>query len=364
VRVQVLRFIYSIVENHPGGPDLAGFQGGGIDGAPLEAVRYRDIAAVVSSADVGLFAPDLPGDAPAGRREGSREAHLLKFQQVNSFLLGQSGSGGMLPLKFGFTAESDEGVETVLGHAYIQLRTFLDRLRGTVELVVQASWELPKVLGKIVKDDPGLVGPDPAETGRRLFEAAGRRKRDLVAAIHDSLSPLARDYSDAPLKAESMILHRSYLVEKEKEPLFDEAVNSVATQLEETLVFRYIGPLPVYSFVNVELNQGDFVLVDRARRLLQLPEKASWDEVRAAYRQLVLAHHPDRNPGDPQAAVRTRDVTAAYEVVRAYGLSLPGFGGPGEPGELSFAREAVERAFVIDDKGAVLSRGKGTESPS
>jgi hypothetical protein len=356
--MQLKRFIYATIDNRSVKPDLAKYPAGGINAAPLEMVCYRDIAAIVSAIDVSQFTVDSPGETSTGQQE-IYKAHLLKYQQVNSFLLEQAGCTGMLPLKFGFTASNDEEVKSVLEQAYIQLRTYLDTLKGTLELVVQVTWELPKILQGIVKECPDWAVADPIQAGKLLFEAAEIKKRAFVAAVHGQLSPLSKDYLDAPLTLDTMIVNRSYLVEKDREALFDDAVDAVATEFEELLTFRYIGPLPVYSFVNIELNQGNFALVDKSRNLLQLPEKASWEQIKTAYRQLLLTCHPDRNPDDPQAAQRTKEVVAAYEVVRAYCESLPG-----KPEEFSFAKEAVEHAFIVDDKGAVLARVNKAENQS
>jgi hypothetical protein len=357
--MQVKRFIYATIDNRSGIPDLAAYHAGGIDSAPLETVSYRDITAVVSTIDVDQFALGLPSEISTEQQADSHKARLLKYQQVNSFLLEQAGSSGILPLKFGFTANNDQEVARVLEQAYIQLRTYLDGLQGTMELVIQTTWELPKILQEILKDEPGLAGADPVQTGRLLFEAAEIKKGKIVAAIHGYLSPLSKDYSDAPLKADEMILNRSYLVDKDKEPLFDDAVNAALTEFEDILTFRYIGPLPVYSFVNIELKQGNFALVDRSRKLLQLPEKASWESIKSSYRQLILILHPDKNPDDSQAAKRTKDVITAYEIVRAYCQSLPGFKESGKADEFSFSKKSVEQAFIVNDKGAVLARVKG-----
>ena len=359
--MQVKRFIYAAIDNRSELPNLAAHPAGGIDAAPLEFVCYRDIAAVVSTIDTGLFGSGVPGERPAEQQDERNKAHLLSYQQVNTFLLAQTGPNGMLPLKFGFTASNDEEVAKVLEQAYIQLRTYLDKLRGTMELVIQASWELPKILQEIAKENPAMAGADPLQAGRLLFEAAEGKKRHMVAAIHGRLAPLCKDYLDAPLTTQSMVINRSYLVDKSQEALFDDGVDAAATEFEDTLTFRYIGPLPVYSFVNIELNQGNFATVDNARKLLQLPEQASWESVKSAYRQLILTHHPDKNPGDPQAAQRTKEVVAAFEVIRAYCQSQPGFGGPEQPSEFSFAREAVEQSFIVDDKGALLTRLQKTE---
>jgi len=42
---------------------------------------------------------------------------------------------------------------------------------------------------------------------------------------------------------------------------------------------------------------------------------ATDDEVKKAYRKLVLKYHPDRNPNDKQAEDKIREINAAYEVI-------------------------------------------------
>src|SRR3972149_12337860 len=171
--MQEKKFIYAVIENNGESPLFVESRPGGIDAAPLETVCYRDLAAVVSAIDCSRFDPDLSGEASSAQKEESLKADLLKYKQVNFFLLEQSRRSGMLPLRFGFTARDKEEVEGVLERVYIQLRTYLDRLKGKEELVVPASWDLPKLLQEIAGDHPELVGADRVQTGRMLFEAAG-----------------------------------------------------------------------------------------------------------------------------------------------------------------------------------------------
>ncbi|MEI8209145.1 MAG: GvpL/GvpF family gas vesicle protein [Methylococcales bacterium] len=345
-------FIYATIDNQSTIPNIAEFQAGGINSAPLEIVSYRDIAAVVSRVDVNA----LLGTSSTEQEE-TQQAYLLKYQQVNEFLLKKTGSSGMLPLKFGFTATSRQDVEKVLEQAYVQLRAYLDKLQGTIELIIQVTWDLPNILQGIIKDSPELASAaDPVQTGRLLFEAAEIKKSSFVTAIHKQLVACSKEYSDAPLKTEAMIFNRSYLVEKDHEALFDEAVDLVATEFEDRLRFRYIGPLPAYSFVNIELNQGNFAMVDKSRQLLQLPEQASWETIKSTYRQLILALHPDKNPDNPQAAENTKAVVAAYDIVKAYCQSQPDFSEQDKSITFSFTQEAVEKTFITDDKGALLAR--------
>lgn len=51
--------------------------------------------------------------------------------------------------------------------------------------------------------------------------------------------------------------------------------------------------------------------------LLGLTPAASRADVVSAYRKLRARTHPDRNPNDPEAAARFRDIQAAYEAITA-----------------------------------------------
>jgi molecular chaperone DnaJ len=50
-------------------------------------------------------------------------------------------------------------------------------------------------------------------------------------------------------------------------------------------------------------------------QILGVPETASAEEVKRAYRKLAKQYHPDANPGDPQAAERFKEIGEAYSVL-------------------------------------------------
>ncbi|MCU0846228.1 MAG: DnaJ domain-containing protein [Spirochaetes bacterium] len=62
--------------------------------------------------------------------------------------------------------------------------------------------------------------------------------------------------------------------------------------------------------------------------LLGIDKTASTKEIKTAFRKLALKHHPDKNPGDPGAERKFKEISAAYEILsdplkkRSYDFSL------------------------------------------
>ena len=49
--------------------------------------------------------------------------------------------------------------------------------------------------------------------------------------------------------------------------------------------------------------------------VLGVDRKASADEIKKAYRKLARQYHPDRNPHDPKAEERFKEIQSAYDIV-------------------------------------------------
>ena len=57
-------------------------------------------------------------------------------------------------------------------------------------------------------------------------------------------------------------------------------------------------------------------MIDDPYKVLGVSPDASDDEIKQAYRRLAKQYHPDRNPGNAEAAKKMQQINAAYEQIK------------------------------------------------
>lgn len=105
---------------------------------------------------------------------------------------------------------------------------------------------------------------------------------------------------------------------------------------------------------------------------LGVARTAAADDIKAAFRKLAAQHHPDRNPDDPRAASRFKEINAAYQVLSdpqrrqmydrfGHRAEEPGSpfasGGPFQGGVVDFSDIAIDG--ILGDLLGVFGVGKG-----
>ena len=324
----------------------------------LSRIQYRDIAAVAReiSAESAEDLARVSQEPDAADREQLKN-WLAAYQQAN---MGIFRHHTMLPLRFGIMVDEKEEAEDFLRTSYIHLKWALDRLRGKAEIVVQLSWDLNAVLKEISQDKDWLESAgesidltDRLELGRLLFQAADAKKKEIVDQVHRKLSAISLDSSDGR-RADTTdrdvcptIMNKSYLIEKAAEESFDEAMAELGRENESYLSFKYMGPIPPYSFAPLEFKLGNFELIDDARRKLSLSEHVRFDEIKSSYRRLSLKYHPDKNPDERGTSERFKQIGEAYKTLEMYCSSCEAVLSSREDAEYSFVRDDVESTFIV-----------------
>ncbi|HEX9952316.1 MAG TPA: molecular chaperone DnaJ [Rubricoccaceae bacterium] len=112
--------------------------------------------------------------------------------------------------------------------------------------------------------------------------------------------------------------------------------------------------------------------------VLGVPRTATPDEIKKAYRQRALEHHPDRNAGDADAEARFKEAAEAYSVLsdadkrarydRFGRAGVSGAGGAGAPQDMSDIFSAFSDIFGGDSRfddvfGRARARRRGQGRP-
>jgi hypothetical protein len=228
-------------------PDAKALKGTGLGaGGSLRFIAHEDISAVV-------------GDAPPGEIQASRR-NIRAHEEVVEEVLQHSD---VLPVRFGLVASDDQEIrDQLLARQYRSLSTQLERVRGRVELVLKASWDEGQLFDELRRANPDLAAQsraegmsldDKIEIGRRVEEAIATLREEESERLVDELRPLASDLEMLPHTSELMFLNAAFLVDRKKVEEFDKQVERLAERQPGRLTLKYVGPLPPYDFVSLEV---------------------------------------------------------------------------------------------------------------
>lgn len=323
-----------------------------INGQEARFVSYRDIAAVVSSSSVASF----------DRLDKEKlTSYVTTHQKINEEVM---KNYDVVPMTFGVIAPNIDEVLRILERVYLQFKTALSKIEDKVEFAVQAWWNSQKALHELVttnsqiqelrKELQGSIFgiPIKLKLGKLVQESIEAQRRTYVRDIHEHLKSFSCDsnsnrlINNNKLTAEEMIANLSFLIEKARESELDKKMNELGKKYEGKLRFKYIGPMPPYSFTNINLSLGNFEVVNEARALLGLSKEASFDEIKKAYYKLAHQYHPDKH-SDKEDSMKK--IAQAYSVLGNYCQSCDEFLGLGkvEGRKYSFKEEDVKDSIMV-----------------
>ncbi|MEN3281138.1 MAG: hypothetical protein V7607_2278 [Solirubrobacteraceae bacterium] len=224
----------------------------GVDGRAVRTTTYEGLAALVS---------DVHGDALAAAREV--RAHWRVLDEA-------SRDATVLPVRFGTVMEGEDAVRRQLLEPNAdRLGGLLRELGGRVQLNVKGDYDEDVLLRDVVARSPSIAAlrervrtrPDAAayydriQLGEMVAAEIARRREDDEAAALVQLQPLAVG-ARAEQSSSAQAFNLAFLVERDCVEEFGGAVAELGEQVGERISIRYIGPLPPYSFADVELATG------------------------------------------------------------------------------------------------------------
>ena len=243
------QYVYGIVPASAKAPS-----GTGIARRRLHTVRTHEAAAIVS---------DVPeGELAVGREDLMVHARVLERALQD---------GVVLPMRFGVVMSDERAVrEQLLEGFHRDLVAQLEELNGKVELHLRAVYDEEAMMREILEANPEIdrrraaLQGQPADAtyferidlGQLVAEAVERARDVDTAAILGELEPPSVAIDVGSPDHERVVARMSFLVERDRLASFDQAVDDLGRRNEGRLQFKYTGPLPAYSFVDLP-GQGE-----------------------------------------------------------------------------------------------------------
>jgi hypothetical protein len=240
----VPHYLYGIVEASAKPP-----AGRGIANAALHVIAGDGAAALVS-------------DVPAGEVRLGREEMLTHARVVEAAM----ANGTVLPMRFGVVmTDADEIRERLLDDHAADLNAQLGEFDGKVEIRIRAVYEESALLREVVREDPQIAALRRSmagrsedatyyariELGERVAAGVERKREHDGAAIVNALAPVALAVDEGKAAHERVALNASFLVERARVKEFDKILDEVAALNAGRIRFKYTGPLPPHSFVQL-----------------------------------------------------------------------------------------------------------------
>lgn len=316
-----------------------------------------DVVIAVSGDGLAAVVSASPREDYRGLGRSAVVPYLLAHQRVVERVLLDFP---VLPVRFGTVLNGVEAVRRLLCQGHDVFASVLAELRQRSQIEVVALWDVKAVLREIggepaiAEQVARLAARAPEETlheraslGRQVQERLEQRRTTLAERIRGALGQVTTDTVLHPNMDESMIVNLAFLVDEDGRRALDERLEILDRDLNGSLRFRRVGPLPPYSFCTVDATPADFVQVDAARRALGLGEAATCDEIRHAYRRLAPQMHPDLHPECDSAESSSAALTKAYHLLGAYAASS--VHSPAQGGERAcrFDHATIESTLLI-----------------
>ncbi|MDP2278940.1 MAG: GvpL/GvpF family gas vesicle protein [Nitrospirota bacterium] len=224
-------------------------------GDDVYTICFNDIAAVVSNSPVKKYPVSRENLIP----------HEKAVEEVMRYYT-------VLPVRFCTIAEDEAKVKRILEIEHDRFVDSLRNMEGKKELGLKAIFKEDVIYKdilekykdiKVLKEKIAALPSEKtylqrAKIGEMVEAALEKEKAECKEDILNILSPLAVEVKTNNTYGELMIISAAFLVQKDKEPEFDQKVDELNTKFGARMKFKYVGTLPPFNFVNLVIETGKY----------------------------------------------------------------------------------------------------------
>lgn len=190
--------------------------------------------------------------------------NLMAHQKLLESLLKQYT---ILPVRFGIVAPTKGVLWSGLKSSLSIIRSRLQYFQGKRELNIKAFWVKEYIYEYIINSYPNIrsfrdsIKKLKGQNGHyKSIELGQMVERALIKESEKEAETIVSEISSIPLQqkrskifGELMFLNLAVLVNDRRESRLDQLLNEAAEKRKGKVQFKYIGPTPPASFVNIHL---------------------------------------------------------------------------------------------------------------
>lgn len=232
-------------------PEIFTSKGMGDRGDRVSSIHYRDLGLVMSA-------------SPQSQYYNTRRNMMTHTKVLEEVMADRT----ILPVRFNNLAPKKEQIYNLLKKRYNELQGQLSEMDGKIEMGLKALWYEGIVFDEILASHSeirqlrdSLQGKSPNATyyqrirlGEMVEAALKQKRQDEEEEIISRLRPIVVKVRTNQLITDRMIVNAAFLVEREKEAELDAAIQELDAEIGQRILFRYVGPVPPYNFVNVMIS--------------------------------------------------------------------------------------------------------------
>lgn len=238
-------YVYGIVPEGTRLPE--GLRGVGDPAGEVTVVRHGRLAAIVS---------EVPADRPLGTRDD-----LLAHERVLDMVAAEAP---VLPMRFGAVlTDVEAAAEELLAPHHDHFASALFELAGSAQFTVKGRYVRDTVLREVLAEEPEVARlrealrdlPEEAgyydriRLGELIAHAFARKRETDAQTLLDTLTPHAVAVSVHEPPGEEGVVDVSFLVDHERQPRFERALEELGQRWDGRVRLRLLGPIAPYDFV-------------------------------------------------------------------------------------------------------------------
>ncbi|MCL4459066.1 MAG: GvpL/GvpF family gas vesicle protein [Chloroflexi bacterium] len=222
-------------------------------GDPVITIAYRDLSAVVSS-------------VPMSKYVVSKETMVAHEKVIEAVMKDHT----VLPVRFYTVAPNAEEIRGLLRRRYQEFKKLLRELDNKVELGLKALWrDMDAILNEIVEENEEIravrvntlahsaekATQDKGALGEMVKLALEHKRAKEREALLQPLTHISSEFCLNRTYGDDMLMNAAFLVDRAREKEFDSCVEGLGVHYGDRIEFKYVGPAPPYSFVNIVVKE-------------------------------------------------------------------------------------------------------------